>query len=267
MRRIKRKQSSRLGAVSLKTKIIVVGVLLCLAGGASFATSEMGNRFFDGVRQTYNHIMSKTHLSLKNVSIEGHNRTTAEEVEQVLNLVQGMSILEVDLMEVQNRIAEMPWVDSVSVERHLPDTIYIRIREKQPIAIWQYNKKYFPLDETGEPIDDDTTPLSNLILVVGRDAPEYTADLVALLNKYPTVRDYVVSAVRVGDRRWNLVLHDVKDGIHVYLPETDVDKALERLTKTQEAEHVMDKDLKVIDLRIEDRFIVRTDATLIEEED
>ena len=34
-----------------------------------------------------------------------------------------------------------------------------------------------------------------------------------------------------------------------------------------EQEQVLDKDFKVIDLRIEDRLIVRTDAKLIEEEE
>lgn len=270
MRRIKKKQRTQSGifsSISLKVKLIVVGTLLCLTGIAAFGASEMGQRFFKNVQKTYHYVMSKTHLSLQNVSIEGHNRTTAEEVNQVLNLVRGMDILDVDLAEVQNQIAELPWVDSVSVERHLPDTIYIRIAEKKPIAIWQNNKTYFPLDETGEPIDDNKTVLSNLILVVGSDAPEYTADLIALLNKYPAVKDYVVSAVRVGGRRWNLILHDISDGISVYLPETDIEGALKRLTQAQETEHVLDKDLKVIDLRIEDRFIIRTDATLIEKED
>ncbi len=267
MRRIKKKKSGILSAVSLKVKLIVVGAILCCIGLAAFWASETGQRFFKGVRQTYAHVMSKTHLSLQNVSIEGHYRTTAEEVNGVLNLVRGMDILDIDLAVVQNQIAELPWVDSVSVERHLPDTIYIRIVEKKPIAIWQHNKTYFPLDETGEPIDDNKTVLSNLILVVGSDAPEYTADLIGVLDKYPTVRDYVVSAVRVGGRRWNLILHDVNDGINVYLPETDIEGALARLTKAQETEHVLDKDLTVIDLRIDDRFIIRTDAALIEEED
>ena len=268
MRRVKKKQVRQGGVFSsipLKIKLIVVGSLLCLIGIAAFGVSEPGQRFFKNVQKTYHHMMSKTHLSLQNVSIEGHYRTTAEEVNNVLNLVRGMDILDVDLASVQNQIAELPWVDSVSVERHLPDTIYIRISEKKPIAIWQHNKTYFPLDETGEPIDDNKTVLSNLILVVGQDAPEYTADLIMLLNKYPTVRDYVVSAVRVGGRRWNLVLHDINDGINVYLPETDIEGALQRLTKAQETEHVLDKDLKVIDLRIEDRFIIRTDAALMEE--
>ena len=267
MRRIKKKQTGVLSSISLKVKLIAVGAFLCIIGLAAFGASEMGQRFFDSVGQNYRRVMSKTHLSLKTVSIEGHKRTTAEEVERVLDLVQGMAILDVDLASVQNRIAELPWVDSVSVERHLPDTIYIRIVEKNPIAVWQNNKTYFPLDETGEPIDDDKTVLNNLILVVGRDAPEYTADLITVLNKYPVVRDVVVSAVRVGDRRWNLILHDVNDGMKIYLPETNIEGALQRLTKSQETDHVLDKDLKVIDLRIEDRFIVRTDASLIDEKD
>ena len=137
MRRIKKKNSSILSAISLKVKLIAVGVLLCLIGVSAFWVSEIGQRFRKNIHQTYTYMMNKTHLTLQNVSIEGHYRTTAEEVNGVLNLVRGMAILDIDLALVQNQIAELPWVDSVSVERHLPDTVYIRITEKKPIAIWQ----------------------------------------------------------------------------------------------------------------------------------
>ncbi|MBO7258114.1 MAG: FtsQ-type POTRA domain-containing protein, partial [Alphaproteobacteria bacterium] len=149
MRRIKKKNRSILSAISLIFKLIVMVALLCLISIAAFWVSETGQRFRKSIHQTYTYMINKTHLTLKNVSIEGHYRTTAEEVNEVLNLVQGMDILGIDLAVVQNQIAELPWVDSVSVERHLPDTVYIRITEKKPIAIWQHNKTYFPLDETG----------------------------------------------------------------------------------------------------------------------
>ena len=268
MRRIKSKQRNNpISKISLKIKLILALSVLILFLGAAFFSGQTGKRFLSDIRDVYRQVMSKTHLSLQVVNIEGHNRTTKEQVVQVLNLKQGMPILDVDLLDVQSRIAELPWVDSVSVERHLPDTIHIRIAEKTPIAVWQNNKTYFPLDETGEPIDDNETVLSGLILVVGRDAPEYTADLIMALRKYPDIMDLVVSAVRVGDRRWNLILRDITAGTTVYLPETDIEEALTRLMEWQETEHVLDKDFSVIDLRIEDRLIVRTDAALTEEKE
>ncbi len=268
MRRIKNKQkNSRLKLIPLKVKLISAILVLIVFLLAAFFSGQSGKKVLAESAKLYQQIVSKTHLSLQVVNIEGHNRTTKEEIVQVLDVKQGMPILDVDLSEVQSQIAELPWVDSVSVERHLPDTVHIRIVEKTPIAVWQNNKNYFPLDETGEPINDKETTLSGLILVVGPDAPEYTSDLMIALNKYPAIRDMVVSAVRVGGRRWNLILRHVTDGTTVYLPETEVEAALERLMQWQDTEQVLDKDFVVIDLRIEDRLIVRTDATLAEEKE
>ncbi|MBR5130613.1 MAG: FtsQ-type POTRA domain-containing protein [Alphaproteobacteria bacterium] len=267
MRRIKKKQGGILKSLSIKIRLIIVGSVLCFLALAAFFSGETGQKFINKTTELYHQIISRTQLTFRIVSIEGHKRTSKEDIIRAFNLEQGTPILDIDLSDIQNKIAELPWVDSVSVERHLPSTIYIRIVEKTPIAVWQSNKKYFPLDETGEPIDDNRTKLNNLLLVVGRDAPEYTSDLIVALNKYPTIKELVVSAVRVGDRRWNLILHDVNDGINVYLPEIGIEEALSRLVEAQKTDEVLSKDLKVIDLRIEDRLIIRTDANLIDEKD
>lgn len=272
MRQVKSKKTNIFARTTFKIKLICLGIILLITAVVAFFASKTGQNIIDKVTGAYHAVVSKSHLTLQRMDLEGHQRTKTEEVMQVLSLQQGMPILDVDLFDIQARVAELPWVDSVSVERHLPDAIHIRIHEKTPIAVWQNNKKYFPLDETGEPIDDHKTVLKDLtlngmILVVGRDAPEYTPELIEILRKYPEIHKLVESAVRIGDRRWNLNLRDVNNGTVIYLPETDIEAALERLIEWQETEQVLDKDFKMIDLRIEDRLIVRTDANLDEEKE
>lgn len=263
MRQIKSKRKF----LSLKIKLIFLIVVLLGIGIVSFFSSEAGKSFVRLVSDGYQTAMSKTHLRLRNVQITGNRLTKKEDVAKALNLKQGVPVLDIDLADIQMRVGDLPWVDGVVVQRFLPDMIRIEVLEKTPIAVWQNNKKYFPLDETGQPVNDNQTPLSGLILVVGRDAPEYTPELIALLKKYPMIGNLVQSAVRVGDRRWNLILRDLNDGTVIYLPQKDIAAAFERLKIWHEQEQVLDKDFKVIDLRMEDRLIVRTDAKLIEEED
>lgn len=263
MRQIKSKKKF----ISLKVKLIFLMVVLAIVGIVVFFSSKTGQAVIGVVSDGYQTIVSKTHLRLRNVQIIGNRLTKKEDVAKVLNLKQGVPILDVDLVDIQMKVGDLPWVDGVVVQRFLPDMIRIEVLEKTPIAVWQNNKTYFPLDETGQPVNDNQTPLSGLILVVGRDAPEYTPELVSLLKKYPMIGNLVQSAVRVGDRRWNLILRDLNDGTTVYLPQKDIEGAFERLKIWHEQEQVLDKDFKVIDLRIEDRLIVRTDAKLIEEEE
>ena len=59
---------------------------------------------------------------------------------------------------------------------------------------------------------------AKLPLVVGAGAETRAKDFLALLDKYPLVRDQMRAAVLVAERRWNVVL---KNGIDVRLPETE----------------------------------------------
>lgn len=253
MRKIKKKKN----IISLRLKITLLAVVISVLGLVAFLMSPWGKPVVHTVRVGYQTVVEKAHLVLDQVKVEGHARTSLADINDALGLTQGMPIFDIDLKAAQERLSTLPWVREVSVERYLPSVLFIRIVERKPIAVWQHQKTYHPLDESGEPIADDKTILSGLLLVVGDDAPEHTPALIQMLAKYPDVAVKVRSAVRVGSRRWNLILNDAEEGLEVYLPETDVEVALERLQKMNEEEQILRRDLQVIDLRISDRLIVR----------
>jgi len=64
----------------------------------------------------------------------------------------------------------------------------------------------------------------------------------------------VKAAVRVGGRRWNLRL---KGGIDVRLPENNTAAAWNRLAKYEKSHQVLERNIRILDLRIPDRLIVR----------
>src|SRR3546814_15496602 len=43
----------------------------------------------------------------------------------------------VDLQQIRERLLAQPWVADVSVSRRLPDTLAIRVVEREPMALWQ----------------------------------------------------------------------------------------------------------------------------------
>jgi len=68
------------------------------------------------------------------------------------------------------------------------------------------------------------------------------------------LRDQVRAAILVGDRRWNLRL---KNGIDVRLPDSDVERALESLTRLDREKSLLSRDIVAVDLRLPDRVTVR----------
>ena len=250
MRSVKKKPS-------MKRKMIGLGILALCLGGALFWQSPYYEELAQSVRRAYETVMTKSSLVLGQVNIEGRNRTRPEDIARIINLEQGKPILDVPMEKIREELTNLPWVESVVVERHLPATLYIRLTEKEPIAVWQKNQKYLPLDSQGKPIQDTQTPLPNLLLVVGEGAPEETPALLAVLDRYPDIRRQVRSAVRVSQRRWNLMLNDAENGVEIKLPETELSEALARLSRASEEDKMLKRDLSMIDLRQKNRLIVR----------
>jgi cell division protein FtsQ len=130
-----------------------------------------------------------------------------------------------------------------------------RQEERQPIAIWQHKGEFALIDHTGEVImRHGLARFSDLIVVVGKEAPKRASSLLHMLSAAPELIPFVKAAQWVGERRWNLRL---KGGIDVRLPEADAAAAWQRLADYERAHRVLERDVQVLDLRIPDRLIVR----------
>lgn len=192
---------------------------------------------------------------VRDVFVVGRGETPKRTLLDALAVQRGAPILAVDLEAARQRLQALPWVRQASVRRVLPDTLVVEIVERRPLALWQHDKKFALIDEEGEVIlRDDVGPFSRLMVVVGEDAPANAAALVQMLASEPELMVRVKAAVRVGGRRWNLHL---ADGIDVKLPEADPQSAWTRLAQYQRQHRVLDKPVRVLDLRLDDRLVVR----------
>jgi cell division protein FtsQ len=192
---------------------------------------------------------------VRDVFVVGRGETPKATLLDALDVKRGTPILAVDLEEARQRVQALPWVRQASVRRVLPDKLVIEIVERRPLALWQHDKKFALIDEEGEVIlRDDVGPFSRLMVVVGEDAPANATALVQMLASEPDLMVRVKAAVRVGGRRWNLHL---ADGVDVKLPEQNPERAWHRLGDYQRQHGVLDKPVRVLDLRFEDRLVVR----------
>ncbi len=149
----------------------------------------------------------------------------------------------------------MGWVQSAEIARRLPDVIYVRVTEREPLALWQHNNRIVLIDLDGHTIQhSDLESFASFPLVVGEGAPVVAGELIDLLRAYPAVAQATEAAIRVSDRRWNLRLHS---GIDVRLPEEKLAVALDRLEEYQREHDLFDRDVVAVDLRVPDRLIVR----------
>jgi cell division protein FtsQ len=194
-------------------------------------------------------------FTVEEVFVVGRRETSRASLLEALAVSRGAAILDFDIHAARERLLALPWVQTASIERLLPDTVVVEITERRPLALWQHHGDFSLIDEDGAVIlRRNLEPFSDLLVVVGEDAPAHAADLIRTLGTQPELMPLVQAAVRVGGRRWNL---RIAGGIDVRLPEEDPSGAWEKLAEYQRLHGLLRKDVKVLDLRLPDRLIVR----------
>jgi cell division protein FtsQ len=222
------------GGVWVVRQGTVPGVIAAIGDGGLAVTGVMG-------------------LKVREILVEGRARVPAQTVMASLEVGRGAPILGVGVAAVRQRLETIPWVESAVVERRLPDTIFVRLVERVPLALWQHNGMFSVIDAKGVVIQNEVGTFANLPIVVGDDAPQNAEALLLLLATEPDLQKRVTAAVRVGGRRWNLKLDN---GIDVRLPEEDAASAWSKLAALERENKLLSRDVTAVDMRLPDRLIV-----------
>lgn len=242
------------GRVLHYSKILV---FVALVLGAVLWVSAQGYLFSAGAWINERVALAGANVGLKvaDVEIEGRNRIDTDTIRSAVDVSVGAPILNIDIDAIHERLTAISWVKDVQVRRVLPDRLVITLTERLPVAIWT--------DGVGGPaiVDAEGVVLTHenistygtLLAVEGQGCEREVGNLVLLLKGQPEIAVRVKKAIRVSERRWDIVL---ENGLKIKLPEDDPGFALARAARAQLQEKVLDQDLKAIDLRQSDRIIL-----------
>lgn len=193
-------------------------------------------------------------FKLETVVIKGNMHIEPKEIVSAVNADVGTPLFSISLKNAYNKLKENSWVKDVTIMRRLPHTLVVHITERVPIAIWQHNQKLALIDSEGNVIDDKHIgDFPGLLQVVGSDANLFAEHLLESLKSQISLEGNIVSAVRYGERRWNLIL---KQNITVKMPENNFEKALAYLAKMHEAGKLFDQNYKSLDLRDPSKYYI-----------
>jgi len=194
-------------------------------------------------------------LALQNVDVVGRQRQSAGSILAALDVRRGMPMFDIDLAAAKARLEALPWIRTADVQRQLPDTLLIRLVEREPFAFWQRNGALSLIDRDGTVIPTrDIAQYGSRIVLVGDDAPAHAASLIDMLATEPALAHRVDAAVRFGTRRWTLWFDT---GVEVALPEIDAAAAWQRLAGLETRDRILERNIVAIDLRLPDRMAVR----------
>jgi cell division protein FtsQ len=238
-------------------RVGAVAVGIALIGGGGFAVHHSGwdAEGVEHVRGSVLALSAQAGLAVNDVVVQGRGRTSGDAILAALGAARGTPMLAVSPSVAKTRLEALPWIRAASVERILPDTLYVQVTERQPLALWQRKGKLQLIDRDGAVVAvPSLDEFADLIILVGDDAPKAAPPLLEMLASEPALRSHVTAAVRVGGRRWNLKLDS---GMAVELPEDNVGAAWHQLAQLDRTDGLLKRDILKVDLRLPDRLVLQ----------
>lgn len=228
-------------------KGVLTALALVLAGGYFFAGESNRTHMIASAS-------SFAGLEASKLVIEGNVNLDPAEIQEMLGADLGQTMFEFDVAQAREKIDTINWVKKSSVRKVFPDTIIISVEEFEPFALWKVEDTVNLISGDGNVIGRASQRHMLLPQVVGIGANEEASEILAAVQHYPELAERTKAFVRVGKRRWNIVM---KDGVRVMLPENEWREALENLHAMHIERQLLDREIVQVDLRLPDRMIMK----------
>lgn len=248
----------------LRGALGVMGCGLLAWGGTWLWASGAVHRAGDRIAGAYYATTADMGFRVERVLVEGREYTDAQALSGLLNVREGDPIFAFDPVGARDMVEMLGWVKHARIERRLPDTVYVEITERRPMAFLRQGEKTVLIDETGAVLaEEGLSAFAGLITISGEGAAQAAPAFLGLLESEPDIRARVAVATYMGKRRWDLRMDN---GLVVRLPETNVPLALSTLAEKQDEDKLLGKDAVAVDLRLlPEKLLIQTREGTAEE--
>ncbi|MFN3938869.1 MAG: cell division protein FtsQ/DivIB, partial [Gemmobacter sp.] len=222
------------------------------------ALSDPGRR--DAIRAAWDEMAeafrSRPEFMVTQLTIEGTSPILAEALRADLGLSLPMSSFELDLAALRARVEAFDAVARADLRILSGGTLRIGVTERLPAVVWRSADGLWLLDAEGHRVAEITARAmrGDLPLIAGEGADRAAAEALELVAAAGPLLPRLRGLVRVGERRWDLVLDRDQ---RILLPATGARRALERVIALDAAEGLLARDLVAIDLRNDRRPLLR----------
>jgi cell division protein FtsQ len=235
----------------------VVLLALTISGGGAYVwlRTDLPAQARMAVQEMVGDAGATVDMRLGEVNLQGRVHAPLEALADAVGVERGEPILSLDLDAIRRRVEAIGWVKQATIWRQLPDTLHIEVVEREAFARWQIGGRVYLIDAEGKVLEEGDRPdFHHLFLLVGEGASDKAHDLLDMLQSEPVLASRVVNAIRVRNRRWDI---EFDNGIVARLPEEGAETAWQRLIELERSYGLLRRDIKAVDLRLDDRLIVQ----------
>lgn len=190
------------------------------------------------------------------LAVDGASRDLTDAVRAKLGVKLPISSFDLDLDALRLKAEELDAVASAELAVRSGGILQVTITEREPALIWREGAALTLLDEGGHRVAGLAARADrpDLPVIAGEGADLVAGEALELIYAAGPLMPRLRGLVRVGERRWDMVLDRNQ---RILLPEDRPVQALERLLAMDQAEDLAARDLAAIDLRNAKRPVLR----------
>ena len=197
------------------------------------------------------------------ISVDGASLDLAEAIRGRLNLKLPLSSFDIDLDAARARVEQLDAVASAVVRVRAGGVLHVDITERVPVIVWRRGDGLELLDATGHRVAGLAlrSDRPDLPLIAGDGADVAADEALAVYAAAAPIITRVRGLVRMGDRRWDILLDRDQ---RIMLPATNPVQAVERLIALDQVQDLLARDILAVDLRNERRPVLRLSPFALE---
>ena len=209
-------------------------------------------------------VEQRPEFMVKMMAIDGATDGVAEDIREIVPVDFPISSFELDLPAVRQQIQSLDAVARVDVRVRSGGVLQVDVVERVPAVVWRAPAGLELLDAEGRRVAAlaARTDRPELPLIAGTGADRAVAEALLLVAAAEPVKDRLRGLLRVGERRWDVVLDRDQ---RILLPETGAVEALEQVLALDEARDLLARNVTVVDMRLPHRPTLRLAPHAVEE--
>jgi len=235
-----------------------------LAIGWFFSQQANRDAITEKVAEIRRSIEERPEFIVNLMAIDGATDSVSDDIREIVPVDFPVSSFDLDLAGMQARILELDAVARADIRIRQGGILQVEITERIPAAVWRVGREIELLDAQGHRVAviSSRTKRADLPLLAGVGAELYVPEALAILAAAGPVADRVRGLVRIGERRWDLVLDRNQ---RILLPEAGPVAALEQVMAPHEAQDLMARDIIAVDMRNPARATLRMVPDAVED--
>ncbi|MEO0371151.1 MAG: cell division protein FtsQ/DivIB [Pseudomonadota bacterium] len=239
--------------------VLRVGVPFAFTFG--LATSYFGNeerqqQIVLAAMDIRHQIETRPEFMVELLAIEGASDGVEEDIREIFPFDFPTSSFDIDIDHVHDMITGLPAVRSADVRIRKGGTMEVTVSERDPVAVWRTWDELALVDTDGVAVAElaARSDRADLPVIAGEGGNSDVPGAMAILEAAAPLGDRVVGLVRMGERRWDVVLDRDQ---RILLPEEGAVRALERVLVLDQTQDMFARDLTIVDMRLAGRPTVR----------